>query len=570
MARNADEASQTAHVFRTMATLLKPDRAFFVMAAIYGIGVSLLTLAVPISVQTLINTVANTNLLGPLVLLAATLFALLFVSGLLTALRQHLLEIFGRRFYARMTSEIALRVVLSRNPFFHEEGRADLFNRYFDIGTIQKNVPKLLIGGFTVVLQAVTGFILVSFYHPFFLAFNLIFVTCVALIWFIWGRNDLLSAIDLSHAKYAAARWLGNLGACDGFYRSERRIARALERTDEVTRDYVDTSRRHFRRAFTQSIAFLMLYAAASAALLALGGWLVIQNQLSLGQLVAAELVLSAIFLAVAEFSSYLDSFYDLFAGVEELGLFLEVPLEPPFPVTTAEPDGHEIAFLGARASRHGHSFEFDLRLPAGTRAYVGAADPDISTVFMRLLQRYIEPNAGLITLGRVDIEAMDVLRLRQDVVLVHGLAFPDCSVRAYLAVAAPEARAEAQLEVLRLVGLEDALQRIPGGLDAPLGPMGFPLSLSEAAALKLAGALLARPKVLLLDEICDLIAPERLAAALAGQNATILYFGHRRDGLGLSSYLALGARKQSFVESARALDGVHMAASDARVSVAT
>lgn len=570
MARNADEASQTARVFRAMATLLKPDRAFFAMAAIYGVGVSLLTLAVPISVQTLINTVANTNLLGPLVLLAATLFGLLFVSGLLTALRQHLLEIFGRRFYARMTTEIALRVVLSRQPFFHEEGRADLFNRYFDIGTIQKNVPKLLIGGFTIVLQAVTGFILVSFYHPFFLAFNLIFVSCVALIWFIWGRNALISAIDLSHAKYAAARWLGNLGALDGFYRSEQRIARALERTDEVTRAYVDTSRRHFRRAFTQSIAFLMLYAAASAALLALGGWLVIQNQLSLGQLVAAELVLSAIFVAVAQFSSYLDSFYDLFAGVEELGLFLEIPLAPNLPVTTAEPDGHEIAFLGAKAGLHGHGFEFDLRLPARTRAYVAAADPDVATVFIRMLQRYIEPSAGLITLGRVDIGAMDVLRLRLDVLHVQGLAFPDCTIRAFLALAAPEARAEAQLEVLRLVGLEEALQRIPGGFDAPLGPTGFPLSLSEAVALKLAGALLAKPKVLLLDEICDLIAPERLAAALASQACTILYFGHRRDGLGLSSYLALGPCKQSWVGSAQALEAAHKTGSEPRVAVPT
>lgn len=568
MARNANQASETARVFRMMATLLVPERSFFAMAAIYGVGVSLLTLAVPISVQTLINTVANTNLLGPLVLLAITLFGLLTVSGLLTALRQHLLEIFGRRFYARMMSEIALRVVLSRHPFFHEEGRSDLFNRYFDIRTVQKDVPKLLIGGFTVVLQAVTGFILVSFYHPFFLAFNLIFVICVALIWFIWGRNALVSAIDLSHAKYAAARWLGNLGACDGFYRSERRIGRALERTDAVTRAYVDTSRRHFRLAFAQSIAFLMLYAAASAALLALGGWLVIQNQLSLGQLVAAELVLSAIFVAVAQFSNYLDTFYDLFAGIEELGLFLDVQQEPAFPANPAEPDGGEIAFLGAKASRHGRDFEFDLRLPIGTRAYVASADPDVVTAFIRLLQRYIEPSAGLVTLGRVDIEAMDGLQLRRDVAVVRGLAFPDCTIRAFLAVAAPEAKAEAQIEVLRLVGLEESLQRIPDGLDAHLGPNGYPLSLSEAATLKLAGALLAKPKVLILEEICDLIDAGRLSTALANHDATILYFGHRREGLGLSRYIWLGARRQSVVESALALAAHQNAETGANAAV--
>ena len=64
------------------------------------------------------------------------------------------MDLFSRRFYARMVSEIALRSVYSLNPFFEDFNKGALFNRYFDILIVHKTVPYLLVGGFTTVLQA--------------------------------------------------------------------------------------------------------------------------------------------------------------------------------------------------------------------------------------------------------------------------------------------------------------------------------------------------------------------------------------------------------------------------------
>ncbi|MFN3554321.1 MAG: ABC transporter ATP-binding protein, partial [Novosphingobium meiothermophilum] len=130
---------------RWAAQVLGPDAGFIRLALLYGAAISLLSLATPISVQLLVNSVANIALPAPLFTLAAILFVLLLLSGMLSAFRVHLLAQFERRFYARVVGEITLRAVHAQNPFFVDARGGDLFNRYFDIGIVQKSLSSLLI-----------------------------------------------------------------------------------------------------------------------------------------------------------------------------------------------------------------------------------------------------------------------------------------------------------------------------------------------------------------------------------------------------------------------------------------
>src|SRR5690606_24881984 len=130
---------------------------------------------------------------------------LLLISALLNALRVHVMDLFARRFYARMVSEISLRSIYALNPFFRDRRMGALFNRYFDIVVVHKTLPQLLIGGFTVVLQAGVGFVLVALYHPLFLIFNLVVIALIWAIWLGWGGRAIRSAIGVSHQKHATA-----------------------------------------------------------------------------------------------------------------------------------------------------------------------------------------------------------------------------------------------------------------------------------------------------------------------------------------------------------------------------
>lgn len=528
---------------RWATPILGPDQAFFTLAIIYGIGISLLSLATPISVQMLINSVANTALPAPLFTLAGILFALLMLSALLSAFRAHLMELFRQRIFAQLVAEITLRAVHSRNPFFGDDRKGDLFNRYFEVMNLQKSVPSLLIGLFTILLQSAVGFVVTSFYHPFFLVFNLVFILFAWAIWRIWSRGAMTSAVALSHAKYDTAHWLESVGASNGFYKSSRHISYAIDKSEAMTARYIAAYRRHFNYSFTQTVAYLILYAVASAGLLALGGWLVIQGQLSIGQLVAAELILSSIFYGVAQLGPYLDVFYDLVTAVEELGLLYDIPQEAPGRVTGP---GAAVGDLQFKDVHIGNAV-FNCTIPYRAKL-VAAADPDTQRAFALLLKRHSPPDSGLITLGGSELSVLDVYRLRSDVIVLDRPTIVECSVRDYLELCSPDDEPSSMMAALQMLGIDRRIGSLPQGLDTILASSGWPLSLPEMMRLKLAGALLSRPKLLIMSPLFDMIPADEIArifGALGELPTTVIYFTNRNNPPTLDGHLWLGRDRQ-------------------------
>jgi ABC-type bacteriocin/lantibiotic exporter with double-glycine peptidase domain len=539
--------------FRIFFDILKPEANFYWLAAVYGVGISLLSLATPISVQMLINTIANTALTAPLVILSLTLFALLVISSMIYALRVHLMELFARRFYARMVAEISLISVYAQNPFFGDLKSSPLFNRYFDVIYVQTAIPILFIGGFTTLLQIAVGFVLVSLYHPYFLGFTLVMIALIWVVWLAWGSRALRTGVDLSHAKHKTAAWLQTIGGSNGFFKSQRRIDYALDKTDAYTRDYINERKRHFRHLFSQTIAFLLMYAAASAALLGLGGWLVIQNQLTLGQLVAAELVLSAAFVGVAQLGTYLGYFYDLFAAIEEISQFYDVEQEQPKGADPFEGPDHTIAMKGVRGFARHEEARFDLEIPSGAIIMASTSHHGVQRLFSNLLKLHVLPKGGIATLGGIDIKAIEAHHLRKNVHVLDRPTFVEMTIREYLALSCPDTAPQRMLGALETVGLADTIATLEKGLDTPIASTGYPLSAVELQQLKLANALLERPRILVLSRLFDLLEPEPLSRAITELRAqaysTVIYFSGRRIDLGFDRFLYLEADRQRYFD---------------------
>jgi putative ABC transport system ATP-binding protein len=548
-------------VMAWMGPIIGPERNFFWLAIIYGLGISLLSLATPISVQMLINSIANTALPTPLFTLSAVLLFLLLVVALLGALRSWMMELFRRRFMARLVADVTLRAINAANPFFADNRRIDLFNRYFEIINIQKVVPSLLIGGFTIFLQAIVGIAVTSFYHPFFLAFNVIVMALVWIIWRLWSRGAMHSSIALSHEKYAAAHWLESVGASNGFYKSARHIDYALDRSEAVSAAYVAAHKKHFGYYFPQTIALAVLYAIASAGLLALGGWLVIQEQLSIGQLVAAELILSGVFYGISQMASYVDDYYDLIAAIEELALLYAIPQEATATARTVPlpPRGSALAMARVTLPHNSGEVRFDLTIPDGTRLVAQGA-PGMERVFSTLLKRHLKPEKGLITIGGIDITALDVLELRSDVQVLDRPAVVESTIAEYLALAAPAADPAAMMRALHLVGLEDRVAMLPDGMQTVLSSTGYPLSLGKTMQLRLAAAVLAAPRILVLSPLFDMVTRARLKAVFdhfAGTPTTIVYFTNRPEDMTLDGFLWLGRETQAIVQRRAEFDAM-------------
>ena len=539
-------------------SILGAERNYYFLAMAYAVGIGLLSLALPVSVQMLVNTIANTGLTAPLVVLSITLFVLLLAAGLLNALRIHLMDLFGRRFYARMVSEIALRSVYALNPFFHDHKMGSLFNRYFDILIVQKTVPDLMIGGFTIVLQIFVGFVLVSLYHPLFLGLTIVIIVIIWLIWLVWGGRAIKSAVEVSHKKHAAAAWLEGLGASNGFFKSERHIAEAMRRTDAVTAEYMEKHIKHFRNHFAQTLCFLFLYAAASAGLLGIGGWLVIQGELTLGQLVAAELVLSVAFFGLSQLGIYMAYFYELCAALEELSLFYDVEQEAPVSNPQPVEGDASIQFVSARGDARGLMTTCDFTIPSGARVLGHAESHGVQREVTNFLKRLERPQSGYVALGGQDIMGIAAHELRQKIIILTRPSAIEMSIREYLQLSAEGASARRILDALRTVGLDQAIAQLDDGLDTRIASTGWPLTITETMQLKLAAAMIAQPKVLVLGALFDTMTGKTLLrsfdAIQADSETTIIYFSARPRELGFTHYLYLGNAEQRVLDSFEAL----------------
>jgi putative ABC transport system ATP-binding protein len=526
-----------------LTLIIGPDGPYLRLAIVYGVAISLLSLATPISVQLLISSVANTALPTPMFTLAAILFGLLSIVAFLSALRVYVMALFERRIFARIVAEITVRAVHAQNPFFADAHRSDLFNRFFDLTVVQKAVPSLLIGWFTILLQSAVGLIVTSFYHPFFFAFNLLLALTIFVVWQIWLRGSMRSAVALSHAKHATARWLGSLGASNGFYKSSRHLDFALERSERATAGYIDAHRRYFRHSFSQTVIFLMLYALASATLLALGGWLILQNQLSIGQLVAAELILSSVFYGVSQLGTYLDIFYEMVASSEELSLFYDIPQERNLTKKGAAPASGALRLRDVEFDEASFNFEIEAGQQLVTSVSEGA-DRNLSL----LLKRNAIPARGIVMIGGADIAALDMYLLRSQVIVLDRPTIVQVTIREYLSLLNEEVSAEEIANVLDVVGLTPVIARLPGGMDTLLASSGAPLSIGELMALKLANAIVVGPRVLMMSSLCDLLPVDRLMAALVmlrRSNTTVLVCTGRPNDIKLDDYFELGRRRQ-------------------------
>ncbi len=318
-AENDSDKTENLKILPFLKKILFTEASFFWMSAIYGLAISFLSLAVPLSVQFLINSVSFTALIRPTFVLGTVLLILLTFWAALNALQFFVTEIFQSRFFARITSEVTILLLKSKqqNP-----EKREIVNRFFETITIQKTIPKFLTKTFATIMQGAVGLIVVSFYHPIFFLFSLAILISLWLIWSRFYKQAVVSSFSKSQAKYDIVKCFEEIENND----SDN--SNVEQQINSLTGNYLKDRKSRFRSLFSQVILLLALYVVASVSLLVIGGWLVLKGQLTIGQLVAAELILSALLYNFSGLGRDLESFYDLAASCQKLSKFYNFSIE--------------------------------------------------------------------------------------------------------------------------------------------------------------------------------------------------------------------------------------------------
>jgi len=550
MGLHSDHYPDSREFSSLLRAVLGPEASFYRVILVYSAAISLLSLAIPISVQLLIDTIANIGRIGAVATIGLLMFVLLLLAGVLQALRAWSMELFNRRLYARLAGEIALTGLMAEPGHFEQGTEGALFNRYFDIMILKKNIPYLLSYGFTLLFQTVIGFIVVSLYHFYFFVFCLAFLLLVYATWLVFGWKAISSSFVVSESKHAAAAWLQGLAINTGFFRARSRQHFAIERTNTLIHQHITAQQKHFRSSFAQHISYLFIYALASAILLGMGGWLVIQGQLTLGQLVAAELILSSIFYGLPQLAGYLEYYYDVCAAVEELARFRNVPVEQAADseVVNFVTSG-ELRLVAVAARLFDTPLRFDFTLPPHAAARVAAADPRAQEGLCRLLKRSLAVASGTLNWGTHDLLDSPTADVRELVSVFDRPTLLPLTLREYLALAGTTASGHQVQEALALLGLTDEIAVLPDGIDTLLSHSGMPLRPEQALRLKLACTLLGSTRILVLTQLFDCLDAALLQRFFAvfsrERSGSVLYFTDRTDIAVFTHQLQLGTSVQ-------------------------
>ncbi|HEY6558318.1 MAG TPA: ABC transporter ATP-binding protein [Polyangiaceae bacterium] len=521
---------------RRLAALERGDIGVIVA---YAIAIGLVSLAVPIAAQSLVNTVAFTTLLQPIVVLAVLVLVGLLAAGMLRALQYQVVETLQQRFFVRATHEAATRLSQADVRAFSEKAAPELMNRFFEVALVQKTASTLLLDGLSVVLQGAVSLVLLAFYHPALLAFDVVLIALIAFTLFGLGRGGVASAIKESKAKYATASWLLEVATAFRAFKSKESAAFAFTRSDELARAYVEARRKHFRILLRQILSTYVLQAFAMAALLGLGGALVIQGQLTLGQLVAAELIVTGVLAGVSKFGKYLENFYDLAASIDKLGAIVDIAPEREGGMSRSEPESpahlrlEEVGYTydGKSATLCDVSFE----LAPGARVAVLGGDASGKSTLVDVLYGLRPPSHGAVKLDGVDIRTLSLANLRREVVLVGEPEIFDGTVLDNVCFGQESIHPTAVARALDAVALSDEIRHLPQGALTALGHMGSRLTSSQASRLMIARALVSSPRLLLIDEALDGLDASTARKVLAGlvairHRTSILVFTSREE----------------------------------------
>ncbi len=503
---------------RRLVQLVRPDRADLWSILVFGALVGGLTLATPVAVQQLVNSVALGGLMQPVVVLALLLLAVLAFAATLSALQAYVAEIVQRRIFVRVAADLAHRLPRVRIEAFDRQHGPELVNRFFDVMTVQKLGAVLLLDGVALALQTLIGLLVLSFYHPLMLAFSVILVAGIAVVALVLGRGAVPTAIAESRSKYAVAGWLEEIARHAPELKTTGAARFAVERADVLAREYLRARSAHYRIVFRQLAGALGLQVLASSALLGLGGGLVIAGQLTLGQLVASELIVTAIVASFAKLGKHLENFYDLLAAVDKLGHLFDLPLERDDGIVPAAGSaGGALVFRNVSfdyGDRHVLD-NLDFNVGAGERvALIGPTGSGKSTV-LDLILGLRSPSAGYIALDGVDLRELRLDALREQIVRVGGAEIIEGTVEDNVRMGRGHVTALTVRDALAAVGLLDPVLKLPEGLRTYLSTNGQPLSQGQAMRLDLARAIAGRPRLILLDETMNGLDEESRRIAL-------------------------------------------------------
>ena len=504
-------ATATQNIFanpiRRILQVIRLEKNEITSVYFYAILSGLIQLSLPLGIQSIISFVLGGAISTSLVVLIVLVVLGVFLNGLLQVNQMRLIEKVQQKIFVRYSFEFAERIPKLNLQSVDSYYLPELVNRFFDTVALQKGISKLLLDIPAATIQILFGLILLSFYHPVFIFFGLVLVLVISLILRLTSAKGMESSLRESDYKYAVAGWLQEMARVVKSFKFSRSTSLNISKTDKLVSGYLTHRTTHFRVLLFQYWSLVGFKVAITAAMLIVGSILLVNQQLNIGQFIAAEIVILLVIGSIEKLIINLDTVYDVLTSVEKLGKLTDKPLEQDGTIELVEEDkGLSIEMNGVnfKYSNEGSPVLNKIKLLVNSNEKVcimGATGSGKSTL-LRLMSGAYNDFEGTILIDNLPITnyQLDSLRKQTGILLSTQDIFLGTLLE-NINMGCDDISAKDILLMADKTGLKTFMAELKDGLNTQLDPVGKSLSRNIIQKILLLRALVNNPRLVLLED---------------------------------------------------------------------
>ncbi|WP_394759136.1 peptidase domain-containing ABC transporter [Flavobacterium sp.] len=490
--------------------LLKLDKKDVSQIFFYAIFAGLISLSLPLGIQAIINFIQAGRISASWIVLIVLVVFGVALSGFLSLMQLRITENLQQKIFVRSSFEFAARLPKIKFEELYNKYPPELANRFFDTMSIQKGTSKLLIDFSAALLQITFGLILLSLYHPYFIVFGILLFLLLYFIFKFSYNSSLETSLKESKFKYKVASWLQEIARNNISFRNQLNFDYALQKNDNLVTDYLNYREKHFniiKRQFSQLIVFKMII---TMSLLSIGGFLVINQQMNIGQFVAAEIIILLVINSVEKIILGLESFYDVLTSVEKIGQVTDMSLE------LATESDYTDCYTNILLETENLEFKFpdsknnildsiSLKINQGEKVVINGENGSGKTTLIRVLSGLLHQTSGSFYINDDSFRKINLNQYRSQIgSIVHNETPFEGTILENITFNDPNITDEDIKWAINAMQLSSLLKTLPEGLNTKIFPEGRQLSSSNAQKILLARSIIHKPKILFYEDPTD------------------------------------------------------------------
>ena len=491
-------------------SLLKLDRKDISQIFFYAIFSGLVSLSLPLGIQAIINLIQAGRVSISWIILVLIVVIGVALVGILSLMQLRITENLQQKIFVRSSFEFGYRLPKIKFEALYNQYPPELANRFFDTLTIQKGTSKLLIDFSTALLQIIFGILLLSLYHPFFIFFGVLLAFLLYSIFRFSFEAGLSSSLKESKYKYKVVSWLQEIARNNFSFRKQENFEFALEKNNQLVEEYINYREKHFKvikRQFTQLIGFKVII---TACLLLIGGYLVLNQKMNIGQFVAAEIIILLVINSVEKIIIGLESLYDVLTSVEKIGQIVDLKMEEPreansdYCFTNLSIETENLKFKYPEATDNVLN-DINIKIEPSEKIYLEGINGSGKSTLIRILAGFIQPTSGSFFINDDTYRKIDVAQYRSQIsTITHGETPFEGTVLENITMNNPSISNKDIKWAIESVQLGSFIKTLPEGLETKIFPDGRQLSSSNAQKILLARSIVNKPKILFYEDPLD------------------------------------------------------------------